>query len=162
MKSMNDISAEHQLLDFLNPVSGLKSQVAFIFAVSLLMFLFLSPWIKQQHLAVFVLYKKLPLQAYKPKLSKSQHYEHSWKTLRASYLKGVSSSSSSLIAAVGAKGLHAVSPTLSVLSNRFGYFPARPLHSAKYVYKSVLNKRLITLPVVYSRPFASKAVFERS
>ena len=128
MKSMNDISAEHQLLDFLNPVSGLKSQVAFIFAVSLLMFLFLSPWIKQQHLAVFVLYKKLPLHAYKPKLSKSQHYEHSWKTLRASYLKGVSSSSSSsLIAAVGAKGLHAVSPTLSVLSNRFGYFPARPL-----------------------------------
>ena len=126
---MNDIFAEHQLLDFLNPVSGLKPQVAFIFAVSLLMFLFLSPWIKQQHLAVFILYKKLPLQAYKPKLSKSRHYEHSWKTLRASYLKGVSSSSSSssLIAAVGVKGLHAFSPTLSVLSNRFGYFPAHPL-----------------------------------
>ena len=109
---MNDISTEHQLLDSLNPVSGLKPQVAFIFAVSLLMFLFLSSWIKQQHLAVafifavsllmflflsswikqqhlavFILYiyKKLPLQAYKPKLSKSRHYEHSWKTLRASY-----------------------------------------------------------------------------
>ena len=79
MKSINDISVEHQLLDFLNPVSGLKPQVAFIFAVSLLMFLFLSPWIKQQHLAVFILYKNLPLQAYKPKLSKSRHYEHSWK-----------------------------------------------------------------------------------
>ena len=29
----------------------------------------------------------------------------------------------------------------------------------RYVYKSLINKRWITLPVVYSRPFASKAVF---
>ena len=28
-----------------------------------------------------------------------------------------------------------------------------------YVYKSMLNKRWITLLVVYSRPFASKALF---
>ena len=30
---------------------------------------------------------------------------------------------------------------------------------AKYVYKSKLKKRRITLPMVYCRPFASKAVF---
>ena len=30
---------------------------------------------------------------------------------------------------------------------------------ANYVYKSMINKRWITLPVVYSRPFTSKAVF---
>ena len=32
-------------------------------------------------------------------------------------------------------------------------------YSDIYVYKSILNKRLITLPVVYRRPFASKVVF---
>ena len=32
-------------------------------------------------------------------------------------------------------------------------------HIANYVYKSMINKRWITLTVVYSRPFASKAVF---
>ena len=30
-----------------------------------------------------------------------------------------------------------------------------------YAYKSMINKRWITLPVVYIRPFASKVVFER-
>ena len=30
---------------------------------------------------------------------------------------------------------------------------------SRYVYKSMLNKRWITLPVVYRRPFASKTVF---
>ena len=30
---------------------------------------------------------------------------------------------------------------------------------AKYVYKSMLNKRWIILPVVYRHPFASKAVW---
>ena len=30
---------------------------------------------------------------------------------------------------------------------------------ANYVYKSMINKCWITLPVVYSRPFTSKAVF---
>ena len=30
-----------------------------------------------------------------------------------------------------------------------------------YIKKTMINKRWITLPVVYSRPFASKAVFER-
>ena len=32
-------------------------------------------------------------------------------------------------------------------------------YTANYVYKSMINKGSITLPVVYSRPFASKAVF---
>ena len=30
---------------------------------------------------------------------------------------------------------------------------------ANYEYKSIINKRRITLPVVYSRSFASKVVF---
>ena len=33
------------------------------------------------------------------------------------------------------------------------------LKITEYVYKSMLNKRWITLLVVYSRPFASKALF---
>ena len=39
------------------------------------------------------------------------------------------------------------------------YFIANILDHAKYVFKSMLNKSLITLPVVYRRSFASKAVF---